>query len=130
MACLRQRAGPAAAGNDRSTRPRLPAASPDTIAVTAVDAARRLYGKANTGGHVEFAAPGVDLWVITPKGGGYRSGTSYAAPIVTGLLARQAARGGLSLDKARRDLRQGAVDLGSAGRDASFGHGLVQSGGC
>lgn len=94
------------------------------------DAARRLYSKANTGGHIEFATPGVDLWVITPKGAGYRSGTSYAAPIVTGLLAREAARGGLSLDKARRDLRQGAVDLGPAGRDASFGHGLVQSGGC
>ncbi|WP_171126750.1 MULTISPECIES: S8 family serine peptidase [unclassified Ruegeria] len=120
----------AAAGNDSSNAPRLPAASPDTIAVTAVDAARRIYGKANKGPHIEFSAPGVDLWVITAIGGGYRSGTSYAAPLVTALLARHASRGGLSLDKARRILRQTAVDLGSSGRDTRFGYGLVQSGGC
>jgi len=117
----------AAAGNDSTSKLRYPAGSPDTIAVTAVDAAGRIYGKANSGKHIEFAAPGVDLYVAKGNGGGYRSGTSYAAPIVTALLAR---RGAVSLDQARSHLRRGVRDLGPAGRDTRFGYGLVQSGGC
>jgi subtilisin family serine protease len=119
----------AAAGNDGLSRPQYPAAAPETIAVTAVDAAGRLYRRANRGPHIEFAAPGVDLYVAGAGGGGYRSGTSYAAPIVTAVLARAAQRGALSLDAARRALQQGARDLGPAGRDSAHGHGLI-SGGC
>ncbi len=120
----------AAAGNEGTSKLRYPAGSPDTIAVTAVDAAGRVYSKANSGAHIEFAAPGVDLYAAKGGGGGYLSGTSYAAPIVTALLARTAARGGLSLTKARSSLRRGVRDLGPAGRDTKYGFGLVQSGGC
>jgi len=120
----------AAAGNDGLSRPQYPAAAPETIAVTAVDAAGRLYRQANRGPHVEFAAPGVDLYVADGRGGGsYRSGTSYAAPIVTAMLARAAQRGMPSLASARRALQQGARDLGPPGRDSAHGHGLI-SGGC
>ncbi|WP_057795937.1 S8 family serine peptidase [Roseovarius atlanticus] len=120
----------AAAGNDRSGAPVYPAASPSTIAVTAVDAGGRLYGRANYGRHIEFAAPGVDLYVAWGNGGSYRSGTSFAAPVVTAILARQASRGGLSLNGARAFLRSSAKDLGPGGRDSHYGYGLVQSGGC
>ena len=120
----------AAAGNDSTSKPRFPAASEDTIAITAVDAAGRVYSKANTGKHIEFSAPGVDIFVAKGGGGGYRSGTSYAAPIVTALVARQAARGGISLNKIRNHLRRKVLDLGAAGRDSRFGYGLVQTGGC
>ncbi len=120
----------AAAGNEGTSAPRYPAASPSTIAVTAVDAAGRAYGRANTGPHIEFAAPGVDLYVARGGGGGYRSGTSYAAPIVTAIVARAAARGGISLDGARGVLRRGVRDLGAGGRDTQYGYGLVQTGGC
>lgn len=120
----------AAAGNEGTSAPRYPAASLSTIAVTAVDAAGRVYGQANTGPHLEFAAPGVDLYVAKGAGGGYRSGTSYAAPIVTALVARLADGGGVSLDSARRRLQRGVRDLGPAGRDDRFGYGLVQTGGC
>ncbi|VAW00070.1 hypothetical protein MNBD_ALPHA07-1926 [hydrothermal vent metagenome] len=120
----------AAAGNEGTSKLRYPAGSPDTIAVTAVDAAGRVYRKANSGKHIEFAAPGVDLYAAKGNGGGYLSGTSYAAPIVAALLARQSARGGLSLPKARANLRRGVRDLGPAGRDTKYGFGLVQSGGC
>lgn len=119
----------AATGNDRTARPQFPSAAPGTIAVTAVDAMGRIFRQANTGPHVEFSAPGVDLYVATAGGGAYRSGTSYAAPIVTALLARASVRGSLSLETARRVLRQGARDLGPAGRDTTYGHGLV-TGGC
>lgn len=120
----------AAAGNERSGAPVHPAASPSTIAVTAVDAGGRLYGRANYGNHIEFAAPGVDLYVAWGNGGSYRSGTSFAAPVVTAILARQASRGGLSLNGARALLRRTARDLGPGGRDTRYGYGLVQSGGC
>jgi len=120
----------AAAGNDATSKLRFPAGSADTIAVTAVDAAGRVYARANSGKHIEFSAPGVDIFVAKGNGGGYRSGTSYAAPIVTALLARQAARGALSLERARNVLRRGVRDLGPAGRDSRFGYGLVQTGGC
>ncbi|MEO1138219.1 MAG: S8 family serine peptidase [Pseudomonadota bacterium] len=120
----------AAAGNNRSGASFYPAASPDTIAITAVDANGRLYRQANFGRHIEFAAPGVDLYVAWGSGGSYRSGTSFAAPVVTALLARQASRGGVSLKGARSLLRRSARDLGPGGRDTRYGHGLVQSGGC
>lgn len=118
----------AAAGNEGTASPRYPAASPATIAVTAVDAAGKAYGAANTGQHIEFAAPGVDIYVAKSAGGGYRSGTSYAAPIVTALIARLG--GSASLERARSLLKIGARDLGPAGRDTQFGYGLVQTGGC
>ena len=98
--------------------------------MTAVDARGKLFSKANTGKHIEFSAPGVDLWSAKGNGGTYRSGTSFAAPIVTALIARQAARGRLSLGTARDTLRHGAVDLGADGRDAKFGWGMVKSAGC
>jgi subtilisin family serine protease len=118
----------AAAGNEATAAPRYPAASAHTIAVTAVDAAGRAYPQANTGAHLDLAAPGVDLYVAKGAGGGYRSGTSFAAPIVTGLVARLG--GGVSLDGALQSLRRDARDLGPSGPDTQFGFGLVQTGGC
>jgi len=120
----------AAVGNERTSKPRYPAASADVIAVTAVDAAGKIYRQANSGAHVEFAAPGVDVYAAKGKSGGYHSGTSFAAPIVTAILARQAAGGGLTLDKARSVLKRQVRDLGAVGRDVKFGWGLVQTNGC
>ncbi|MEM6482884.1 MAG: S8 family serine peptidase [Pseudomonadota bacterium] len=120
----------AAAGNNQSDVAMYPAASPDTIAVTAVDAAGRIYRKANFGEHIEFAAPGVDLYVAWDEAGSYRSGTSFATPVVTALLARQAERSPVTLEGAREVLRADVRDLGPGGRDERFGFGLVQSGGC
>lgn len=119
----------AAAGNDGQDRAAYPAAHPAVIAVTAVDASFRRYRDANYGDHIEFAAPGVDLYVASNRGGSYASGTSYAAPIVTALAARLGAGGGLSTDALRARLRGTAVDLGPDGFDDHFGWGLVR-GGC
>ncbi len=117
----------AAAGNDRSARAAFPAGHPGVIAVTAVDAASRLYRSANTGDHIEFAAPGVDLFVAGGSGGRYESGTSYAAPIVAAMVARM---GNVSTTTARQRLARAARDLGNPGRDAQFGWGLVQAPTC
>jgi subtilisin family serine protease len=120
----------AAAGNGGSAAPVYPAAAQTVIAVTAIDARLRRYRAANTGPYIEFAAPGVDLYVATRNGGSYASGTSYAAPIISGLAARLSARGVSSSGAMRARLRAQAVDLGSGGRDTAFGWGLVKSSGC
>ena len=118
-----------ASGNDAARRVAYPAAAPDVIAVTAIDAAQRRYARANTGAQIEFAAPGVDVYAARAGGAGYVTGTSYAAPIVTGLAARLMAQGAGSAQAVRAGLRSGAVSLGG-GRNAETGWGLVRSAGC
>jgi minor extracellular protease Epr len=125
----------AAVGNDGpNAKPLFPAAYESVIGVTAVDAGARPYRRAVQGGQVEFAAPGVDLPVANAGGWLSRrvialSGTSMAAPFVTASAARiLAASPTLRPDDVRRRLAAGAKDLGAAGRDAVFGHGLVQVG--
>ncbi len=120
----------AAAGNLGNNTAVHPAAAGPVIGVTAIDAAQRRYRAANTGEHVEFAAPGVDVYVATQDGGGYASGTSYAAPILTGLAARLVAEGVRDPDEMRARLRAQSVDLGVAGRDSAFGWGLPKATGC
>jgi len=79
----------AAAGNEGPTAaPSYPAAYPQVIAVTAVTKDLRNYRYANRGDHIDVAAPGVDIWTAIPGGrAGYHSGTSFAAPHVTAILA-------------------------------------------
>ncbi len=120
----------AAAGNDGKAVAAYPAGAPEVIAVTAVDARGKLYRKANRGKHIEFAAPGVDVYTAKGNKGGYQSGTSFSTPIVTALVARQAAKGRVSAKSVRAALAKRASDLGSKGRDQNYGWGLVQSSGC
>ncbi|MBO6791719.1 MAG: S8 family serine peptidase [Dinoroseobacter sp.] len=120
----------AASGNDNTGRSALPAAAPEVIAVTAVDAGLRPYRRANRGRHIEFAAPGVDLWTAKGGGGGYVTGTSFAAPIVTALAARLGAGASLGVTGLRARLAESAQDLGTPGRDTRTGWGLVRAQGC
>ncbi|WP_286903764.1 S8 family serine peptidase [Marinimicrobium sp.] len=112
----------AAAGNQGpEAPPSFPAAQPGVIAVTAVDAAERLYPDANRGDYIDLAAPGMDIWAADGETAGrYHTGTSFAAPLVTAasLLARQQGA----------DLMAAVKDLGPTGRDDRFGRGLVQVG--
>ena len=119
----------AASGNERRPVVAWPAAAPEVIAVTAVDAARRRFRLANTGPELEFAAPGVDIYAASESGGGYVSGTSFATPIVTALAAREMAAGRGSVAAIRSALRSDVQPLGPGGRNADFGYGLVH-GGC
>ena len=77
-----------AVGNNGTDQPTFPAAQNGVIAVTAVDENGKIYSKANRGKHVSFAAPGVDVWsAAAGKDGKTYTGTSYAAPFVTAVLA-------------------------------------------
>lgn len=120
----------AAAGNKGPDAPPVyPGGYPEVIAVTATDAADRLYAKANRGAYIAVAAPGVD--VLAPgvaKSHQMQSGTSFAAALVSGILALMRERTpGLTLDDARHALTAAAIDLGTPGPDAEFGAGRVNA---
>lgn len=118
----------AAVGNDGPSAPALyPASYPGVIGVTGVDARNRVLPEAGRGAQVDFAAPGADFTAASLTGGYARvRGTSYAAPIVAGLLARRlAAPDADARAQAERDLAAAAVDLGDRGRDRTYGAGLV-----
>jgi hypothetical protein len=116
----------AAAGNEGPTaQPSYPAAYPQVVAVTAVTKDLRNYRYANRGDHIDVAAPGVDIWTAMPGGrGGYHSGTSFAAPHVTAVLAVEPPEA-LQQEKAALLDSLDVMDLGQQGRDPIYGRGLL-----
>jgi hypothetical protein len=116
----------AAAGNGGpAAQPSYPAAYADVVAVTAVDRNLRSYIHANHGDYIDIAAPGVGIWTAVPGAlEGYQSGTSFAAPHVTAILAALQ-------DQVQHKSKAGYLktlvirDLGPAGRDPIYGLGLA-----
>ena len=119
----------AAVGNEGpDAPPQFPAAYEPVIAVTAVDADQKIFQNAVRGTHVEYAAPGVDIFVGSEtRSGRFVTGTSFAAPFVTSLIAADPAHSfaGRSI-QVRSFLNQHLRDLGEAGPDPVFGHGLIR----
>ena len=115
----------AAAGNEGpAAEPAYPAAYPQVIAVTAVTKELRNYPYANRGDHIDIAAPGVGIWTAWPDAKeGYRSGTSFASPLVTGVLAIYPPDVLRSPKKSLLD-RVGVTDLGPR---PIYGRGLLQA---
>jgi len=118
----------AAVGNDGPGAPPLyPAAYPAVVAVTGVDAHRRVLIEACRGKHVDFAAPGADMAAAGLEAEfSLVRGTSFAAPIAAGLFARRLTE----VDRERADaaiaeLTSQAIDLGTRGPDKVYGNGLV-----
>lgn len=118
----------AAVGNDGPAAPPLyPAAYRNVIGVTGVDAHRRVLVEAGRGPQVKFAAPGADMAAACPPGKFMAvRGTSFAAPIVAGLLAvGLPVPDAAAAQRAVAALSRDAVDLGSHGPDKVYGNGLV-----
>jgi Subtilase family len=120
----------AAVGNDGPAAPPLyPAAYADVIGVTAVDSHRRVLIEAERGPQVMFAALGADLKAASMDHG-YAAvrGTSFAAPTVAALLAVSLAAPDRGAAAAAIDaLTKQAIHLGGAGKDLTYGFGLVGS---
>jgi thermitase len=117
----------AAAGNDGASGPRYPAAYSKVIAVGAIGTDDRLARFSNRGRWVDLAAPGTDI-ISTSNSGGYdrQSGTSMAAPFVSGLAGLLASQG-MSADSIRQGMQATAEDLGPAGQDPRYGHGRIDA---
>jgi subtilisin family serine protease len=118
----------AAAGNGGPLAPpAYPAASPGAVAVTAIDHNGRIYVNANRGDYVEIAAVGVGIGAEAPDGTlRPHSGTSFAAPFVSAVLARCVKNiAPQSRQACIRQMETRARDLGSPGRDPIYGYGLL-----
>lgn len=119
----------AAAGNDGSSV-NCPALVDTVVAVGAVDRRFRRADFSSYGPEVEFAAGGVDV-LTAYKDCGYASlsGTSFSAPVISGIAALVAsglrmAGNGVSPEALRERLRALAVDIGPDGRDEYTGYGM------
>lgn len=113
----------AAVGNDGpAAPPAFPASYEGVVAVTAVDGKRRALIEAGRALHLDYAAPGADIFGLNARGKRMRlRGTSFATPLVAARIARAKAGG----KDWRRALDAEAVDLGARGEDAIYGRGLV-----
>jgi len=123
----------AAAGNDGNTAYSYPASYTSVMSVAATDSNNNVAGFSQKNDQVDIAAPGVAIQSTLPShvaSSGYAawSGTSMATPHVSGVAALV-----WSLDttrtaaEIRQALEASAQDLGVAGRDDSYGHGLVRA---
>ena len=120
----------AAAGNTGRNTAHYPAAHAHTIAAAATDAYDHLAGFSTRGDFVDVAAPGVSVW-STYRGNRYgsMSGTSMAAPHVSGLAALiLSLNPNLSPDEVRALIDANADDLGTPGKDIEFGYGRINAG--
>jgi subtilisin family serine protease len=118
----------AAAGNDGPAAPPVfPAAYDGVVAVTAVDRNQRVLLSANRGDYVDLAAPGVRIWTAMPGSReGYRSGTSFAAPFATAVLALEPEEVlSASEDAVLRHVR--TVSPGNSARNPIYGRGVLQA---
>jgi len=141
----------AAAGNGSSSQFSYPASYDGVISVSAVDAVRQLTPYSNFGSAIDVAAPGGDFRSdrnadgypdsIASTGGDdssgsisfiylFSDGTSMASPHVAGVIAlMKSVNADLTPTVIDQQLALGKLtdDIGVAGRDNSFGHGLINA---
>ncbi len=98
---------------------------PAIFCVSMTDSADRMLSR--SGLHVDFAAPGWSVFSTTTGASyGYGTGTSYAAPVFSGVVAQiMGINPLLSADEVIAILKQTAVDRGPAGWDEWYGWGRV-----
>jgi len=120
----------AAAGNDRNNNASYPAAYPEVLAVSATQSSYRFASSfSNYGPQVNISAPG-DYIYSTLNGNryGYMSGTSMAAPNVSGVAALIKGRNpSYTMQQVRDLLLVTAREAGDVGRDDYFGSGIVNA---
>lgn len=120
----------AASGNDGLGQVTYPAAYPEVIGVTAVDANGDRTPFSNFGNGVDVAAPGYQLHALWENDEFiYFDGTSAAAPLVAGMAARimETERAG-SPAEIRELIRLQANEAGLPGDDIQYGAGILNAG--
>ncbi|MCF7930219.1 MAG: S8 family serine peptidase [Acholeplasmataceae bacterium] len=119
----------AAAGNDGTDELIYPASFDDVISVSAVDEDALIASYSNYGSKIDIAAPGTAIATsLINNTYGYASGTSLAAPQVTGIVALLISQ---FPNESRTQLIErillGAVDYGDVGRDDYYGIGIINA---
>ena len=119
----------AAAGNGGNTSFSYPASYNAVVSVAAVNSSGSLASFSQRNSQVEIAGPGVSV-NSTWNNGGYNSisGTSMASPHVAGVAALVwSNHADCTAAQIRSALNATAEDRGSAGRDTSYGWGIVKA---
>ncbi|NLJ26648.1 MAG: S8 family serine peptidase, partial [Deltaproteobacteria bacterium] len=133
-----------AAGNSSTSAPSYPAAYENAVSVVATAGNDTLASYSNYGSTVDIAAPGGDYgdyngdgysdrilqntFSGTSTGYYFYSGTSMASPHVAGVAALiKAKKPSLTNAEIRDILYNTADDLGSSGKDTTFGYGMVNA---
>lgn len=104
--------------------------NPYVISVSSTTSSDVASSFSSFGPYIDFAAPGSSIYT-TKTGGGYAyaSGTSFASPIMAGAVALVfASDSSLTPDDVYAKLKNSAVDLGSSGRDDTYGWGRIDIG--
>lgn len=102
-----------------------PAAYQYVIGVGATDQNGNLAAYSNRGVFVDLTAPGTNILSVGPNNtSGYLSGTSMAAPQVSGSAAILRASG-LSTTQIQSRLFNQSEDRGPVGKDNAWGHGFL-----
>ncbi|PWK13446.1 FlgD immunoglobulin-like domain containing protein [Tumebacillus permanentifrigoris] len=119
----------AAAGNSNSAAAFYPAAGDHVLSVMATDENNARASFSNYGTTVDIAAPGTSIYATTYDGGyGYKQGTSMASPNVAGVAALVwNYRPTLTNAQLEKVLESSTIDLGAAGKDTTFGYGLINA---
>ncbi len=121
----------ASAGNDPQPGISFPARLATTISVGAVDEDMNLGGFSSYGPEMDIVAPGsqiISTYSVDDPATMYHemSGTSMAAPFVTGALGLLLSENpGISFDEAKSRLYSSAYNLGPVGFDNYFGMGML-----
>ncbi|MGV8082048.1 MAG: S8 family serine peptidase [Coriobacteriia bacterium] len=119
----------AASGNDSAYGILYPARLDNVIGVGATTSLDERSSFSNYGPGLDVCAPGSEILSTYPTSTyAYASGTSMAAPHVSGVVALlRAEHPDWTRTQVERQLTLTAYDLGAVGRDDYFGYGLVQA---
>ena len=117
----------AAAGNDGYDRMPFPAAYPEVLSVTAVDRLGQQARFPNQSDSIDFAAPGIGILAAEGRDSTqFFSGTSAAAPFVTGTLASLISGPHALPPRQAVELMKSLLDdAGAPGPDPIYGGGIV-----
>jgi len=120
----------ASAGNEPVRGIKYPARLSSTISVGAVDRYKNIAGFSSFGPDLDLVAPGVSIYSTFNASGDsayvQKSGTSMAAPFITGAAALLISRyPSLSNEEIYTRIVSSCTDLGSEGFDEHYGHGLI-----
>ena len=120
----------AAAGNSGDKELLYPASYDGVISVSSVNQDLVISATSNRNDHVFVAAPGVGVYSLgrLPGTVTLSSGTSFAAPVVTGVAAMlKEAFPQMTVSDFKEILKASCKDLGPKGNDIYYGCGLIQA---